>query len=294
MIPEDIKKLISDIPRKKRDNPEPQTFEESVQPPPLTVYTVDVLKPEQDSPLTTLEFEFPPITEANWMKVQPQIHDILAFTQTLAYLYCFHPKDIQLLFEATIKHYLWHTTIPFESKDLELTMVLAEPLKRPKIPQLTEPHWVLKEWDNIISFMLCSKHLLLPVVPGQCEDPPIAKRPKGQDGRDPPETPTKQRSAPEVSTGSQTSIVPEDVIVEHTSDTGNPNSGEDDKDQTPSLVRGITAGGGADDGYDSRSSSGGSRSGSSVHSHRSVHKPKKKVKKMKKRTDRGKTPEQQQ
>jgi len=57
MIPEDIKKLIFDTPRKKRDNPEPQTFEESVKPPPLTVYTVDVLKPEEDSPLTTWEFE---------------------------------------------------------------------------------------------------------------------------------------------------------------------------------------------------------------------------------------------
>jgi len=50
MIPEDIKKLISDTPRKKRDIPETQTFEESVKPPPLTVYTVDVGKPKEDSP----------------------------------------------------------------------------------------------------------------------------------------------------------------------------------------------------------------------------------------------------
>jgi len=234
------------------------------------------------------------MTEANWKKLQPQIHDILAFTQTLGYLHCFHPKDIQLLLEATTKHYLGHTTIPFESKDLELTKVLAERLKRPKIPQLTEPHWVLKEWDDIMSFMLCGQHLLLPVVPGQFEDPPIDKRPKGQDRRNPPETPTKQRSAPEVSTGSQTGIVPEDDIVERTSDTGNPNSGGDDDDQTPPLGRGTTAGRGYDDGYDSSSSSGSSSSGSSVHSHRSIRKPKKKIKKIKKRTDRGKTPEQQQ
>jgi len=80
MIPEDIKKLICDTLRKKRENPEPQTFEESVKPPPLTVYTVDVLKPQQDSPLTTWEFESPLMTEANWKKVQPQIHDILALT----------------------------------------------------------------------------------------------------------------------------------------------------------------------------------------------------------------------
>jgi len=53
MIFEDIKKLISDRLRKKRNTPEPQTFEESVKPPPLTIYTVDVLKPEEDSRLTT-------------------------------------------------------------------------------------------------------------------------------------------------------------------------------------------------------------------------------------------------
>jgi len=228
MIPEDIKKLISDTPRKKRDNPEPHMFEESVKSPLLTVYTVDVWKPEEDPPLTTWEFESPPMTEANWKKVPPQIYDILAFTQTLGDLHCFHPKDMQLLLKATTKYYLWHTTIPFESKDLELTTVLAERLKRPKIPQLTDPHWVLKEWDDIMSFILCGQHLLLPVVPRQFEDPPIAKRPKGQGRRDPPETPTKQRSAPEVSTGSQTGIVPEDDIVERTSDTGHPNTGEDD------------------------------------------------------------------
>jgi len=80
MISQYIKKLISATLRKKRDNPEPQTFEESVKPPPLSVYTIDVGKLEEDSPLTTWEFESPPMTEANWKKVQPEIHDILAFT----------------------------------------------------------------------------------------------------------------------------------------------------------------------------------------------------------------------
>jgi len=144
-----------------------------------------------------------------------------------------------------------------------------------------------------MSFMLCGQQVPLPVVPEQFEDPPIAKQLKGQDRRDPPETPTKQRSAPEVSLGSQTGIMPEDDIVERTSDTGNRNNGEDDKDQIPLLGRGTIAGGGENDGYDSSSSSGNSSSGSSVHSHRRICKPKN-VKKIKKRTDHGKTPEQQQ
>jgi len=175
------------------------------------------------------------MTEANWKKVQPQIHDILPFTQTISYFHCFYPKDIQLLLEATTKHYLWNTTILFESKDLELTPVLMERLKRPTIPQLIEPHWILKEWNDIMFFMLCGQHLLLPVVPEQFEDPPIAKRLKVQARRDPPETPTSQHSAPEVSTESQTGIVPEDDIVEYTSDAGNTINGEDDEDLTPPL-----------------------------------------------------------
>jgi len=87
--------------------------------------------------------------------------------------------------------------------------------------------------------------------------------------------------------------VQEDDPVEHTSDTGNPNNGEDDEDQTPPLERSATAGRVDDDGYDSSSSSGSSSSGSSVHSHRSIRKPKK-VKKIKKRTAHGKIPQQQQ
>jgi len=62
MIPEDIKKLIANIPRKKRDNPEPEMFQDSVKPPLITVYTVDILKPEEDSTLTTWKFESPPMT----------------------------------------------------------------------------------------------------------------------------------------------------------------------------------------------------------------------------------------
>jgi len=49
MIPEDIKKLISDTPRKKRETPEPETFKESVKPPDRTIFTIDITKPEKDS-----------------------------------------------------------------------------------------------------------------------------------------------------------------------------------------------------------------------------------------------------
>jgi len=65
MIPKDIKKLISNTPRKKTDTPELETFKESIKPPPLSVYTIDILKPEKDSTLIIWIFESPPMTEAN-------------------------------------------------------------------------------------------------------------------------------------------------------------------------------------------------------------------------------------
>jgi len=64
-----------------------------------------------------------------------------------------------------------------------------------------------------MSLILCGQHLLLPVVPEQLEDPPIAKWPKGQDRRDPPEMPTKPHSTQDVSTGFQTGIVAGEDIV---------------------------------------------------------------------------------
>ena len=101
---------------------------------------------------------------------------------------------------------------------------------------------------------------------GQFDNPPIVSRPKGQDRMDSPEMPTRQRSTQEISTGSQTGIVPEDYIMEHTSDPVNANNEEEDDNLTPPLGLGTTAGGGDDNGDDSSSSSIESSSGSSVHS----------------------------
>ena len=52
-IPADLKKLLPDTPPKKRDTPEPETFEKSVKAPPLTICSIDVLKPKEDSLITT-------------------------------------------------------------------------------------------------------------------------------------------------------------------------------------------------------------------------------------------------
>jgi len=104
-------------------------------------------------------------------------------------------------------------------------------------------------------FMLCSQHLVLPIVVGQFEDPPIVNQPKGQDRKNPPKMPTREHSVIGVSTGSQTGIVLEDVIVEHTLEAGDKNNGKDYDNTIPPLGLVITAGGGNNDGNDSTSKS---------------------------------------
>jgi len=73
----------------------------------------------------------------------------------------------------------------------------------------------------------------LAIIGVQFEDPLIAKQPKGQDRRDPPSKLPRHLFVPEVITESYTDILPEDNIMEHTSETGEENNGKDGKDLSP-------------------------------------------------------------
>lgn len=69
-MPKGIKKIICNTLRKKRQTSELEIFEESVKPPELTIFPIDVSKLEKDSPLTTWTFKSPLMTGTNWKKVQ--------------------------------------------------------------------------------------------------------------------------------------------------------------------------------------------------------------------------------
>src|SRR5437879_6514365 len=71
----------------------------------------------------------------------------------------YNPEDIRLLFEPVMKDFLWKTTTEFQSDELELTSILSKELNKPYILPRIEPHWVVKEWDEIMPFMLCGTHL---------------------------------------------------------------------------------------------------------------------------------------
>ena len=73
----------------------------------------------------------------------------------------------------------------FESKDIKFTMVLLESLTNTKIPQLMELQLVLKQWNLIIFFYLCSQHADMTVITEYIENPAISNRVNGQERRIP-------------------------------------------------------------------------------------------------------------
>lgn len=87
--------------------------------------------------------------------------------------------------------------------------------------------------------------------------------------------------------------MPDVDIIDHTSETGNTNNVENDKDLTPPLAWVTTAGREDDNADNSSYSSDYYSRGSLVPSQRSIHKSKN-IKRMKKRTDYCKIREQQQ
>ena len=106
---------------------------------------------------------------------------------------------------------------------------------------------------------------------------------------------TRQHSTLEgsTSTRSHLGIVPEDMILERTSESGNANNGEDNNDTTPPLELGTTARIGDDDRDDSLFSSNDSRSRLLVYSQRCIGRLKK-VKKIREGAEHCQTLEQQQ
>ncbi|HWN09724.1 MAG TPA: hypothetical protein VNO50_10735 [Pyrinomonadaceae bacterium] len=107
MIPEDIKKLITETPRKPRNTPAPpETLEEALETPDLIIYMVNVPKPPNSPHATEWKYFSPPMSAGNWILIESAIQDILLFIQKLVVAQCYHPEDIKLFYEAATKHFL--------------------------------------------------------------------------------------------------------------------------------------------------------------------------------------------
>ena len=64
-----------------------------------------------------------------------------------------------LLAEAAITHYLWESEHNFKAEELDPRNTLSKELKRPFVNRLKEPPWLAREWDELMAFMITSRHL---------------------------------------------------------------------------------------------------------------------------------------
>ena len=157
MLPDDIKKLIEETPRKTRLNVKSPQLEQALQE--KRIFDIEVRKAGPTSLMTEWKYRSPPMSGDDWKKIKTELLEMLGYVQTMGMVQEYNLEDIKLLMEAATKHLLWKSDIQFETEELELTNVLSKQLKKPFIAPIKEPHWVLKEWDELMTFMLCGRHL---------------------------------------------------------------------------------------------------------------------------------------
>ena len=155
MLPEEIQNLVDTTLQKPRRII--QMFEEEL---PLSVgYSIQVAEPNDKSRLTEWEYDYTASLDAFWTSVEEDIQDILTYTQQLSMAQEFHSVDIKLLLETVTKHLLWHSEYPSQDNDFELRAYISKGFKKPTVPINKELHWELKNWDDIMAFMIYRMHL---------------------------------------------------------------------------------------------------------------------------------------
>jgi len=193
---------------------------------------------------------------------------MLAYTQRLGLAQEYHDEDIKLLLEAVVKHYVWkETNYPFVETELDWKAVFQKELKKPVVPLGKEPHWVIKEWDEIMAFALCGRHLQLRTHTVEDCDKPVDTMPGSFQGTPEPKSkgegtiPTTADIEPSSSqhTGSQQQRTqpPADDITytSNDEDDNNDNEGSDDHNSLPELPPDRTTAGEDDDPNNSSDSS---------------------------------------
>ena len=166
MLPEEIKQLIENTPRKERKIATATDLDAVLEP--LLIFQLNIIKPKEERLLHHIRVDTPPIVRSFDDQHEKELLHILKYVQTLRLVNAYHPLDIDLLAEAVIEHDLWKSEHNFKAEELDPSHTLSKELKRPFVNGLKEPPWIAREWDELMAFMITGRHL--DVGPRTAED----------------------------------------------------------------------------------------------------------------------------
>ena len=113
MLPEEIKQLIQNTPRKECKIRTPTECDAALEPP--LICQSNITKPKEESLLHHIRVDTPPIERTFYDQPEKVLLHILKYVQTLGLVNAYHTLDIDLLAEEAVKHYLWKTVHNFEA-----------------------------------------------------------------------------------------------------------------------------------------------------------------------------------
>ena len=127
LLPEEIKQLIENTPRKERQIAPPTELDAVLEP--LLIFQLNITKPKEESLLHHIRVHTPSIVRSFYDQHEKGLLNILTYVQTLVLVNAYHPLDNDLLAEAAIKHYLWKSEHNFKAEELDLSTTWSIELK---------------------------------------------------------------------------------------------------------------------------------------------------------------------
>ena len=105
MLPEEIKQLIENTPRKERKISSPTELDAPLQP--TLFFQFNITEPKEGSLLHNIRVDTPPIIRTFYDQHEKERLNLLKYVQTVGLVYAYHPLNIDLLAEAAVKLHLW-------------------------------------------------------------------------------------------------------------------------------------------------------------------------------------------
>src|SRR5258706_12372699 len=147
MLPEDIKVLISNTPKKKRIPIQEETLTASTTT--KECHTLNITVGDK-----IYQIETPPC-DISFLEEHQSMTEVMTKFGEHAQMSDFLEEDIQEAIKGVMKYYMYSTTYPFQIEDLKMDLMFTD-MKDFMLGYIDEQnlfgHWLYNHWDNIMYY----------------------------------------------------------------------------------------------------------------------------------------------